>query len=217
MNHICCERLVFLSPSIEGLISSIDTQRFCVSRICAVRSHLKCCYISFENFLIEILEVTDVAKAKGFAFFNQACNLSSTTWVGIGLRTDDLDFSLKIFQEMEITASEYYTSTSTYYPKGYKHRSALLSLRWYGKTVYLTEYDPSFFKERETDITQDTNKKSFFSIEYPELAVQSSFTPPFFLKVNQNIPEIHLLINPTTNSSPLSESLDLGWITFKTG
>ncbi len=88
MVRLICERLVFLTPSIDALIRSPSVQQFCISSICATRSYLKCCYISLHNFLFEILEVTNIDEASEFAFFKEAQNLSCTKWIATGLRIE---------------------------------------------------------------------------------------------------------------------------------
>src|ERR1043165_2823183 len=117
---LICERLVFLSSSIEKLLSSPEIQHLCISRICQTRSYLKCCYISLQNFLIEILEVTDISKTDEFVFCEEIQHLSGTSLVAIGLRSNNLDLATKTFQDYGIDVLEYHISPSNTYPKGYK-------------------------------------------------------------------------------------------------
>jgi hypothetical protein len=120
------------------------------------------------------------------------------------------------YQKKGITPWEQYTSTNARYAKGYKHRSVSLNLRWFNKMVYVSEYDPQFYKEREEDITQDISKKVLFSVEQPQLACGPFLQPPAFLQVNGIIPELQVQLNSATN--PIfaeSNSLECGWITLK--
>lgn len=201
---------------IEALISSSEVQQFCISRICVTRPYLKCCYISFQNFLIEILEVTDISQANEFAFFDDAQNLSTTKWVAIGLRADNLDSALQNFQNNGIIPLEQYTSINTRYAKGYKHRSASLNLHWFNKIVYVSEYDSLFFQERENGITHDVSKKLLFSVENPELFIKPFLQPPAFLQFNGLTPELRVQLDPERKSFFTGiNSLECGWITFK--
>ena len=207
---IYCERLVFLAPSIEKLISSPILKKFCISPIRSTQPYLKCCYISFQNFLIELLEVTDISFANQFVFFEEAKNLSKPKWVGIGLTTPNLDMSLEVFKKSDVHALEYFTSTSSLYKNGYKHKSALLNIKWFEKLVYVSDYDPQFFKERESEITTDLAKKNIFSVVAPK-AVEPFLQAPSFLQLIDSIPQIEV----KTTDNPQENILNCEWVTLK--
>lgn len=207
---ISCERLIFLAPSIEALVSSSFIQNFCVSPIRSTQPYLKCCYISFQNFLIEIIEVTDITQANQFAFFEDAQNLTCPKWVGIGLRTNNLDLALERLKKNEINALEHFTSNNSRYNKGYKHRSASLSLQWFEKLVYVSEYDAQFFKERESGISTNIDKKQMFSVLAPEV-LEPFYNAPTFLQLNGSLPQIEV----TVSGSIYGKTMDCDWLTLK--
>lgn len=130
MVYIACERLIFLTPSIEKIIASNILQQLCFSRISQTRSYLKCCYTSLNNFLKD-----------------------------------------------------------TNYSKGYRHRTACLDVKWFGKMVYISEYDNDFFEMRKNDITTDIEKMHRFSIKQTHLDL-NHFCPPDFISFNNGIPEL---------------------------
>lgn len=168
-----------------------------------------------SKFFNRNLEITDISKASGFAFLDLAQNLSKTKWVAIGLRTDNLDSAVKILQKNGVNTTEYYTSLSTRYPKGYKHKSAALNLCWFDKAIYVSEYDPLFFEERELGTTQNLSKKLLFSIEQSQLAIERCpQIPPPFLQIKNEIPEIRVQLN-TKEKFPFIESLQLGWMNLR--
>lgn len=204
------ERLVFLTPSIKELLSSPIIQSFCVSPIRSTQPYLKCCYISFQNFLIELLEVTDINQANQFAFYEEAKNLLHTKWVGTGLHTHNLDLSIETLKQKEIFVEEYFTSTTSLYKKGYKHKSALLNLQWYKKFVYISEYDPQFFNERESEITTDICKKQKLSILNPE-ALDPYNQPPAFLQHKDSVPCIEVV----SNSDTTQKFINCEWLILK--
>ncbi len=192
MTKLICERLVFLTPSIENLLLDPKIQCLCVSPICITRPYLKCCYISFKNFLLEILEVIDIDLAMGFAFFEEAKNLSKTLWVGTGLCSEDLDASLNYLNRCGVKSNENYISYNSSYSKGYKHRSTSLDLRWHNRVVYVSEYDPQFYQEREAGISIDIEKKLAFMVPNTEV-IEPHIIAPNFLTIKNSLPEIQIV------------------------
>lgn len=189
MIYITCERLMFLTPSIEKTIASNAVQQLCFSRISQTRSYLKCCYISLNNFLIELLEITDPQKAPQLVFFNPVHDHSVTHCAAIGLRTNDLEEALEHLSNQNIHATELYTSKALKHSKGYRHRTACLDVEWFGKSVYLSEYDNDFFEMRRSDIVTNVEKMHRFSIKQTDLNL-SSLSPPDFISFNDGIPEL---------------------------
>jgi hypothetical protein len=210
MTYITCERLIFLTPSIEKTVASNAIQQLCFSRISRTRSYLKCCYISLNNFLIELLEITDPQKAHQLAFFNPVHNHSITHCAAIGLRTDHLEKTLEHLANHNIHATELYASKDPKYSKGYKHRTACLDMQWFGRMVYLSEYDKDFFEIRKNDIVTDVEKMHRFSVQQTPLNLKS-FCPPDFISFNNKIPKLKVY---TTNKN--FNTLECDWMVLST-
>lgn len=210
---ISCERLVFLTPSINDLLSHDAIQYLCVSEVRSIRSFLKCCYICLQNLLLEILEVTNLSEAENFAFFHQAQSLSQTQFVATGLRTDNLDLALESLKHNGIYVSEIYANNNSSYPKGYKHKSADLNLKWFNRTVYLTEYDNLFFEERKSAMIRDLRKQQTFSVIHSTLLFHNNLPPSFIKLINS---KLHLNVQKSSNPSLEGmESLNLDWLTLQ--
>lgn len=184
MTMLLYERLVFLTPSIEELLKDPRISMFCISPIRKISPYLKCCYISLNNLLLEILEVVDIDLAGQFVFVDLARSLSKTEWVATGLQAKNLTVALDWFNSIGIDTLEHFVSKNSSYSKGFKHRSASLALKWLDRMVYVSEYDQRFFLEREQGIAKDIKKKQ--SIFVPESDISDSFqsTPRFINQID---------------------------------
>lgn len=209
MTYITCERLIFLTPSIEKILVSSSVQQLCASRISQTRSYLRCCYISLKNFLIEFLEITDIKQAEKLVLFDKNLDLTRTQCVAVGLQTNNLHGVLDKLAAQGIGCSEMLTSKDPNYQKGYRHSSACLDARWFDKKVYVSEYDDQFFNFRRGNIVTDTQKMLQFSVVHPELDLED-FCPPKFIIFRDGKPE--LAVQSATKEFT---TLECGWLTFK--
>ncbi|MGA8163405.1 MAG: hypothetical protein WB791_00075 [Waddliaceae bacterium] len=65
---------------------------------------------------------------------------------------------------------EKFTSASDDYPKGFKHQSALMDFKVQNRSIYFTEYDPKFEKDRNQALFGSTdNRKQTPSIILPPI------------------------------------------------
>lgn len=207
LKTLTCERLVFLTPSIE--ISVDKCFSLCVGPISKTRPYLRSCYISFENLLLEILEVTDLSIAQNFAFYQEALRLDRTTLMAIGFRVENLDAAIEECNKAGFPSGIFYINENPHYSKGFKHRSrGLLNLNWFGKMIYLSEYDSKFYQERESWMTTDKKKKDGLKVTNNLFSAASLRSPPSFLRMTNEIPELFL----HTNKTDVSTRLDLEWI-----
>lgn len=211
---IILERLVFLTPSISHLLLHKHIEYLCVSKVRSVRTYVDCCYISMENLLIEILEVTNLSQAQNFAFYNQAKNLSKTEIVAFGLKTNDLVSAQEALNKSGVNTTEFYTSVGSNYPKGYKHKSAEIDLQWFGKQLYITEYDNLFLEERKLAITRELEKLKTFSVAESALLFQNQL-PPHFIDIKDSVPSLHVRLSTTHKNLWGLESLRFDWLSLQ--
>lgn len=198
-----CERILFITPSIQQLLSNENLKHFCVSEIRETRPFLKSCYISFQNLKIEILEVSDLALAENFVFYEKAKILKSPEWVAIGLCTNNLDYFIEMARRSSIEIDEFFSSGSSNEIYKYKHKSALLRLKWFDRLIYVTEYDPSFYAFRENGIVKDFDKMNRFSVPFNN-DLNSLYDIPNFLTIEGGYPKIQVVDNFIKNSNSIN-------------
>ncbi|MBS0621591.1 MAG: hypothetical protein JSR80_01355, partial [Verrucomicrobia bacterium] len=194
------------------LCPSPQLAQFCISPVCTTSPYLRCCYISLGELLIELLEVTDFSLAQNFVFLNEAQKLLHSTWVAIGLKTDNLDFAITDFQNSGISCKERIISKDLRYANGYKHRSALLDLYWFDKMVYVSEYDSQFFAARARGITTDVQKKNAVKVESLKRMLSGRVQPPGFLSSKNGVPQIQASLR----GFPENQELDSGLVVIRT-
>lgn len=166
------ERLVFVCPDLEEACSHPSWNKFCVGPIRQIRPFLKSRYVLFKNIMLELLQVVEHEKAENFVFFEEWKQSNQPTWVSKGCIVNNLKLTLDECTKYGIDSIEDFVRTDIHYPKGFKHHSSLLSKKWCGKSVYLTEYDDIFLTQRLRDICSEPRKKNAYGVRIHDLSIK---------------------------------------------
>lgn len=208
------ERLVFVCPDLEEACSHPCWKKFCISPIRQTRPFIKSCYILFKNIMLELLQVVEHKDAENFVFFEAWKQSRQPTWVSTGCIVNNLELALDECKKHSIDSIEDFVRADIDYEKGFKHRSSLLSKKWCGKHVYLTEYDSLFLDQRLKSICGEPMKKSAYTVKIPSLSLEDLADEKIYDIEKQG--RVKLNVFKDTLEEEIT-SYDFGWIVLHLG
>lgn len=161
--------------------------------------------------MLELLQVIEHKDAENFVFFEDWKQSSQPTWVSTGCIVNNLELALEECKKYGIDSIEDFVRTDIDYEKGFKHRSSLLSRKWCGKHVYLTEYDGLFLDQRLKDICREPTKKSAYTVKIPNLVLNDLADEKVYDIEKQGCVKLNVFKN--TSEEEIT-SYDFGWISL---
>lgn len=199
LHHAQIERFIFVCPDLQKAFFHTAWNNFCLSPIRQIRPFLCVRYVSFQNILLEVLQVSNEHDAGGFVFFNEWKKASKPLWVAVGYKTENMSAAIDECITRGINGTETITRNDKMYSKGFRHQSVLLDYSYLRRKAYLTEYDPLFFEGRHNVITPSPDLKAKYYVNSIECDEDPSINESAKIYLN-------------TKQDHNSQILDLDWL-----